>query len=323
MINLTCAWCLIANATLFNVEWPDLNSQYYATIVNKSNINISGNFPNARYFSFQLYDINNWIPYWDTHDNKIKQTNNPYINPDISYNNSINYNINIDVPYDNESILIYRIYDGIDAYGGVELPIITVDNSTIQACDKNDRPVISIQDTNSSIKLYETNKNNNFYLPENNNKLFENYDARYLVSYYNNSYNDFNGAIIQIKLPIFPYNLTDISYLNYDVRYFSISIIDLSSPKQTIQTISDQELIKYADNNISTIYLSCHKSASLNLQLHPPSSIKRCNNVINYFGVLYRQLLPKFRYEIPNLTKASNDTLQLFMQDYYPLIYWV
>ena len=58
MINITCAWCLIANATLLNIEWPDLNSQYYATFINNSkSLSISGYFPNSRYFSFELYDL--------------------------------------------------------------------------------------------------------------------------------------------------------------------------------------------------------------------------------------------------------------------------
>ena len=58
MINfIYCAWAFIANDTLLNIEWPDGNSQYYGTLINTTKIKLNGNFPNSRYFSYQLYSF--------------------------------------------------------------------------------------------------------------------------------------------------------------------------------------------------------------------------------------------------------------------------
>ena len=327
MINITCAWCLIANATLLNIEWPDLNSQYYATFINNSkSLSISGYFPNSRYFSFELYDLKNWSPYWDIHDIQINNDNNPYTNPDSIYNSSISYTINItnDLKQDlNNSILIYRIYKGINETGGVPLPTLSKDDSLSENCDYKNRPVISIQNTNSSIDLYNSNMDNNFYSPKNNNNLFENNDARYLVAYYNNSLNTFKGALITLKMPSYPKDFKMISNNDYQVRYYSLSVIDLSSPKQTTQTISDEILLNYSDNNFTTVYLFCKNITNISLQLYPPSEDSQCDKKFNYFGVLYRQLLPRFKFEIPKKYLYDEDYLHFLMQDYYPLIYWI
>lgn len=327
MVNITCAWCLIANATLLNIEWPDLNSQYYATFINNSqSLNIKGYFPNSRYFSFELYNLNNWTPYWDIHDIEINNENNPYSNPESIYNSSIGYTINITNGLKNElnnSILIYRIYKGINETGGVPLPNVYKDETLIENCDHNSRPVISIQNTNSSIPLYNSNMDNNFYSPKNNNNLFENSDARYLVAYYNNSLDTFKGAVISLKIPSYPKDFKMISNNDYQVRYYSLSVIDLSSPKQTTQTISDEILLNYSDNNFTTVYLFCKNISNISLQLYPPSEDSQCDKKFNYFGVLYRQLLPRFKFEIPKKYLYEEDYLHFLMQDYYPLIYWL
>ena len=79
MVNLTCAWCFIANMTILNIEWPDGNSQYYGTVVNTTNLKINGTFPNSRYFSYELYSLDTWEPFWDIHDNEIKVKD--FVNP--------------------------------------------------------------------------------------------------------------------------------------------------------------------------------------------------------------------------------------------------
>jgi len=327
MVNITCAWCLIANATLLNIEWPDLNSQYYATIINNSqSLSIKGNFPNSRYFSFELYNLNNWTPYWDIHDIEIINDNNPYSNPDSIYNSSINYTINITdyiKPNLNNSILIYRIYKGINETGGVDLPKVYKDHFLIENCQYKNRPVISIQNTNSSIPLYNSNMDNNFYSPKNTNNLFENSDARYLVAYYNNSLNTFKGAIINLKIPSYPEGFKMISKNDYQVRYYSLSVIDLSSPKQTTQTINDEILFNFSNNNYTTVYLFCRNISNISLQLYPPTEEYQCNKKISYFGVLYRQLLPRFKFEIPKKYLYEENYLHSIMQDYYPLIHWI
>lgn len=322
-MNLTCAWCLIANATLLNIEWPDLNSQYYATIVNNTNLTIKGQFPNARYFSFELYSLDTWEPYWDVYDQNIDSDINPYNNQEIIYNKTLNYTINITPDLSNkETILIYRIYKGIDLQGGVDLPELSYIDYEIPQCSHDNRPTILIQDTNSSIPLYKPNQNNNFYPPQEDNNLFRNDDARYMVAYFNNTKQNFKSAVVEFKLPYFPKNINEIASKDYDVRYYSISIIDLSSPRQTTQTFSDEEIYLYSDeNNKSTLFLHCIDLKNITLQLYPPTK-SNCSSIVNYFGVLYRQLLPKFKNMIPVIKPLSNYSLKVLMGDYYPMIYW-
>ena len=260
------------------------------------------------------------------HDIEINNDNNPYSNPDSIYNSSISYTINITnylKPDLNNSILIYRIYKGINETGGVDLPNVYKDHSLIENCDHKHRPVISIQNTNSSILLYNSNMKNNFYSPKNNTNLFENSDARYLVAYYNNSLDTFKGAVISLKIPSYPKDFKMISKNDYQVRYYSLSVIDLSSPKQTTQTISDEILLNYSDNNFTTVYLFCKNISNISLQLYPPTENYKCNKKISYFGVLYRQLLPKFKFEIPKKYLYEENYLHFLMKDYYPFIDWI
>ena len=85
-------------------------------------------------------------------------------------------------------------------------------------------------------KGFKQNENNNFYPPVTKKKLFINADARYMIAFYNKS--SFNYAKIKLKMPTIPKNM---SSKMYQTRYFSLSTVDLSEPKQTIQTsILDQ-----------------------------------------------------------------------------------
>lgn len=330
--NLTCAWCFIANSTLLNIEWPDGNSQYYGTIVNNSLLKINGTFPNSRYFSFELYDLKTWEPFWDIHDTNINSYSNPYKYENVTYNDNIEYQINLDIDNNYEKnnyyLLIYRIYMGIDDTGGVNLPDVYFFNETnwniINQCEVNERPVINIQDTTPQYSLYKSNENDNFYPPQNKKKLFVNYDARYMIAFYNNSNNTFDGAKIQLKAPNFPTTIKNIAEQNYDVRYFSISIVDLSSPRQTTQTIGDIVLYNNSvENDEINIYLFCHNFENISLQLFPPSTNDHnCSSKTQYFGVLYRQLLPQFVNEIPDTPYATQDELVKIMGDYYPKIKW-
>lgn len=333
--NLTCAWCFIANSTLLNIEWPDGNSQYYGTIINSSLIKLDGVFPNSRYFSFEMYDLQTWEPFWDIHDVNINAPANPYNNPTIPYNNSLNYQIdlNIDKQYqenkDKYYILIYRIYMGVNNTGGVQLPNLSLFYSKkwnhIEPCNDKSRPVIDIQDTPPQYSLYKPNENNNFYPPQNKSNLFINYDARYMIAFYNNSLDSFMGAKIQLKLPDYPTSMENIAEGKYNVRYFSVSIVDLSSPRQTTQTISDNILKNNSnENGVICLYLFCHNLQNISLQLFPPTTNDHnCSGHTQYFGVLYRQLLPKFVNEIPNTPNADQNELMKMMGDYYPEIRWV
>lgn len=333
--NLTCAWCFIANSTLLNIEWPDGNSQYYGTIINSSLIKLDGVFPNSRYFSFEMYDLQTWEPFWDIHDVNINAPANPYNNPTILYNNSLKYqiNLNIDEQYqenqDQYYLLIYRIYMGINNTGGVQLPNLSLFYNKkwnhIESCDDKSRPVIDIQDTPPQYSLYKPNENNNFYPPQNKSHLFINYDARYMIAFCNNSLDSFTSAKIQLKLPSYPTTTQNIAEGKYDVRYFSISVVDLSSPRQTTQTISDITLRNHSnDNSEVCLYLFCRNLENLSLQLFPPTTNDRnCSGHTQYFGVLYRQLLPQFVNEIPNTPNADQHELMKMMGDYYPRITWV
>ena len=60
----------------------------------------------------------------------------------------------------------------------------------------------------------------------------------------------------------------------------------------------------YSDNNFTTVYLFCKNITNISLHLYPPSEDSQCDKKFNYFGVLYRQLLPRFKFEIPNVTSA-------------------
>lgn len=331
LLNLTCAWCFIANSTLLNIEWPDSNSQYYGTLVNTTQIKINGSFPNSRYFSYELYPLDTWEPFWDIHDDEIISAVNPYYDPNIIYNYSIHYNLQVKTKdkADNRTkyIIIYRIYLGENHTGGVRLPdIYTYYNEKwnyIPQCITETRPTIDIQDTAPQYELYQSNKNDNFYPPQNKSKLFINYDARYMAAFYNNSDLSFRGAKINIKLPKYPSTIRDISEANYDVRYFSLSIIDLSSPRQTTQTIYDYELSTSSINDYATVYLFCHNFENVTMQLFPPSTNDHnCSSKTQYFGVLYRQLLPMFKREIPNTPHANQEQLMKIMDDYYPEIEW-
>lgn len=331
LFNLTCAWCFIANSTLLNIEWPDSNSQYYGTLVNTTQIKINGSFPKSRYFSYELYSLDTWDPFWDIHDDEINSEVNPYRDPSIIYNYSIHYNLQVKTKdrADNISkyIIIYRIYLGENHTGGVRLPdIYTYYNERwnyIPRCTTETRPTIDIQDTTPQYELYQSNKNDNFYPPQTKSKLFINYDARYMPAFYNNSDLSFRGAKINVKLPKYPYATNDISERKYQVRYFSLSIIDLSTPRQTTQTIYDNELFTSSINDYATVYLFCHNFENVTMQLFPPSTNDHnCSSKTQYFGVLYRQLLPLFKHEIPNTPHANREQLMKIMDDYYPEIEW-
>ena len=333
--NLTCAWCFIANSTLLNIEWPDGNSQYYGTIINSSLIKLDGVFPNSRYFSFEMYDLQTWEPFWDIHDVNINAPANPYNNPTIPYNNSLKYHIdlNVDDQYqekqDQYYLLIYRIYMGVNNTGGVQLPNLSLFYNKkwnrVEPCNDKSRPVIDIQDTSPQYSLYKPNENDNFYPPQNKSNLFINYDARYMIAFCNNSLDSFTSAKIQLKLPSYPTTIQNIAGGKYDVRYFSVSIVDLSSPRQTTQTISDNILKNHSNENGDVcIYLFCHNLQNISLQLFPPTTNDRnCSGQTQYLGVLYRQLLPQFVNEIPNTPNASQNELMKMMGDYYPEIVWI
>lgn len=334
--NLTCAWCLIANSTILNIEWPDGNSQYYGTIVNNPLLKLNGTFPNSRYFSFELYDLETWEPFWDIHDVNIDAKENPYNDPDITYNKTLKYHIDIDInnkdkyseKYNKYYLLIYRIYMGIDGMGGVPLPDLSFFQDKtwnhIEQCEPTNRPVINIQDTTPQYYLYKSNENNNFYPPQSKSNLFINYDARYMIAFYNNSNNTFSGARVQLKLPIYPTSIDGIARNNYDVRYFSISVVDLSSPRQTTQTIGDTILYNNSmENGDVCLYLFCHNFQDISLQLFPPTTNdNNCSNQTRYFGLLYRQLLPQFVNEIPNTPNANQNELMKMMDVFYPEITW-
>jgi len=332
--NLTCAWCFIANSTLLNIEWPDGNSQYYGTVINSSLIKLDGVFPNSRYFSFEMYDLQTWEPFWDIHDVNINAPANPYNDPTIPYNNSLKYHIdlNIDNHYqDNQDqyyLLIYRIYMGDNNTGSVQLPNLSLFHNKkwnyIEPCYDKSRPVIDIQDTSPQYSLYKPNENDNFYPPQNKSNLFINYDARYMISFYNNSLDSFTGAKIKFKMPKYPKSIHNIATNNYDVRYFSVSIVDLSSPRQTTQTISDNILKNHSNENGEVcLYLFCHNLQNISLQLFPPTtSDHNCSGQTQYFGVLYRQLLPQFVNEIPDTPDATQSELMKMMGDYYPEMKW-
>ena len=332
--NLTCAWCLIANSTILNIEWPDGNSQYYGTIVNNSLLKLNGVFPNSRYFSFELYDLETWEPFWDIHDVNINADHNPYKDPTITYNESFKYQIDLNIDNKDKNnneyyLLIYRIYMGVNNTGGVALPDLSFfqdeEWNYIEQCETTNRSVISIQDTTPQYSLYKSNEKNNFYPPREKNNLFINYDARYMIAFYNNSNNTFSGAKIQLKLPVYPENINNIAYNNYEVRYFSVSIVDLSSPRQTTQTISDTLLYNNSlENDEVSLYLFCHNFGNVSLQLFPPSANNHnCSSQTQYFGVLYRQLLPQFSNEIPDLPHANQKELMKLMGEYYPQIVWI
>ena len=335
--NLTCAWCFIANSTLLNIEWPDGNSQYYGTIVNNPLLKIDGYFPDSRYFSFELYDLKTWEPFWDIHDVNINANANPFIDPSISYNSSLDYQIELNTNKkdkltieDNDYyLLLYRIYMGVNNTGGVQLPDVSfLENKKwvyIDQCDEENRPVINIQDTTPYYTLYKPNEKDNFYPPQNKSNLFINYDARYMIAFYNNTQNTFSGAKIEIKLPSYSINIKNTANGDYNVRYYSMSIVDLSSPRQTTQTIGDVILSNNSTNIDKDIclYLFCHNVENITIQLFPPTkNDHNCTGKIKYFGVLYRQLLPQFENEIPDTPKATQSELKKIMGKYYPKITW-
>ncbi len=109
------------------------------------------------------------------------------------------------------------------------------------------------------------------------------------------------------------------------MRYFSISVVDLSSPRQTTQTIGDVVLKNNSIDDEATLYLFCHNLKNISLQLYPPTDYNSehdCWSNIEYFGVLYRQLLPQFENEIPEKKDANKFFLRNRMKEYYPEIKW-
>tara|TARA_A100001011_G_scaffold383434_1_gene454627 strand:- start:1196 stop:2218 length:1023 start_codon:yes stop_codon:yes gene_type:complete len=336
--NLTCAWCFIANSSLLNIEWPDGNSQYYGTIVNSSFLKIDGYFPNSRYFSFEVYDLKTLDPFWDIHDVNIGGKLNPYRDQAVTYNTSLVYQIDLNADKKDERVyqeneyylLIYRIYMGINNTGGVPLPHLSLfyDKkwNVVEQCNDNNRPTIDIQDTTPQYYLYKPNENNNFYPPQNKSNLFINYDAKYMVAFYDNSNNTFRSAKIKLKVPTYPTNMNHIAENDYKVRYFSMSIVDLSIPRQTTQTIGDVVLYNNSlENQEVCLYLFCHYLENISLQLYPPSKNNNhnCSSQTKYFGVLYRQLLPQFVHEIPDTPSANQNEIIKLMGSYYPEITWI
>lgn len=55
-----CSWWVETSTTSTNIAYPDTNAAYWTTpfAVGQDSIRIDGNFINARYFSFQVYDSN-------------------------------------------------------------------------------------------------------------------------------------------------------------------------------------------------------------------------------------------------------------------------
>lgn len=328
MKNFYCAWCLISNSTLLNIEWPDSNSQYYGTIINTTTFNLNGYFPNTRYFSFELYSLDTWEPFWDIHDTEIDVDTNPYLY-NINYTTNLSYNIDVKLndKYNETYILLYRMYLGSDLTGGVRLPDISIyknDNwENVTQCDTSNRPTINIQDTQPNYLLYHSNENNNFYPPESTKNLFINDDAHYMVAFYNNTNETFKWSKIIFKLPSYAESMYSIVNKDYEVRYFSVSTIDLSQPRQTVETIHDVILQEHSMNGYVELIVSCNEDGKFLLHLDPPSKNDNhsCITKTSYFGVLYRQLMPRFKNEIPK-HMMSNETLEKIMNKYYPEIYW-
>jgi hypothetical protein len=314
--KLFCAWCAVSNSTLLNIEWPDGNSQYYGSILNTTNFSIKGFYPNSRYFSFELYSLDTWEPFWNIYDKQIPGENNPYNNNEI-YKDNLPYEIDVSIDATESYVLLYRIYLGVDVYGGVRLPSIYVDDIKMDECSIKSRPVIDIQNTDPDYFLDKASIDNNFYPPLSKKNLFINADAKYMIAFYNKT--EFNYAKIVTKLPTIPKRMNS---AEYQVRYFSFSTVDLSEPKQTIQTLADIDLIK---SEYLTLYVYCLNGvhgANVIMHLEPPATTNNtCMSKILNFGILYRQLLPNFANEIPNRI-MSRYMLNKTMEDYYPQIYW-
>ena len=193
----------------------------------------------------------------------------------------------------------------------------------VTQCDTSNRPTINIQDTQPNYLLYHSNENNNFYPPESTKNLFINDDAHYMVAFYNNTNETFKWAKIIFNLPSYAQSMYSIVNKDYEVRYFSISTIDLSQPRQTVETIHDVILQEHSMNGYIALIVSCNEDGKFLLHLEPPSKNDNhsCITKTSYFGVLYRQLMPRFKNEIPKHI-MSNQTLKNIMNKYYPEIYW-
>lgn len=319
MSKILCSWCLISNSTILNIEWPDVNSQYYGTILNTTSFSIDGYFPYTKYFSFEAYDLETWSPFYAIYDQQIDNELNPYVYNN-TYNSNISYHLDIDLDTNISTyILLYRMYMGKDLYGGVTLPNITVNNIVMPQCSVENRPVIDIQDTEPNYVLYKSNEDNNFYPPYKKSNLFINENARYMASFYNNSNRTFNYAKVVIKFPLYPINFSSIYTNDYETRYFSISTIDLSSPKQTYQTIHDSEF----NYQHQVLFIHCTNNTHIGIHLNPPAKndSHKCVTETEYFGILYRQLLPNFDYMIPNRFMGKYELMKQ-MKEYYPEIYF-
>ena len=81
--QLGCAWSAAVTAATYNIAFPDLNCVYqvllYWGVTGKTTLQIDGQFPHVRYFSFQSYDLQSGTPIASLIDYEIKASKG--INP--------------------------------------------------------------------------------------------------------------------------------------------------------------------------------------------------------------------------------------------------
>ena len=98
---------------------------------------------------------------------------------------------------------------------------------------------------------------------------------------------------------------------------------NMSYTNRTKMTIFIRRKIK-ANCSLIMMLVICRRftiTAICLLRIFPPSTNDHnCSSKRQYFGVLYRQLLPRFKNEIPNTPHATHEQLMKIMDDYYPEI---
>lgn len=153
-----CGWVLQSDADVINVAYPDESATYWVAVIPNipgAKLRIDGQYPDARYFSFNVYDPA-LRPIDGIADQNIAPTDgalNPYTQPGIAsgghYQVQVEFKTKPETPAANTlysgatsvsaltipnplTLVLYRIYipaDGLPPNAGVPLPTLTLETA--------------------------------------------------------------------------------------------------------------------------------------------------------------------------------------------------
>lgn len=304
--------------------FPDGNSNYFTysfrrAVDDNFIIQLDGIFPNARYFSVVLYDINSRDPITiinDTEFSTSDENTNPFASGAYSNNqqyslaigpNTVNLgNFDNSLSYDSNltdiSIFIRYYNPSIDNLGGVNLPDISIQDINLNEVEEpitlDLSEVLLVGDISADLTFLgsilfniESNTSNRqfFRVSAESTGNFANPDNQYLVS--PNILSDNEVILLRWQAPVAAENFSN--FEESDMRYFSMSLSNESS--YNFKTISDSELYVASDGFINLVIARedseiAEQAVGLNL-LEWPEALE------NEGYLLYRNLLTNENFD--------------------------